>query len=352
MNRSTRRSAAAAVLTALSLSVCAVARCETVVLAGYPGIFQENFVKAVVTPFMQTHPGITVEFHGMPNSAQILGTLRAQAGAAQIDVVIMDVSVAKAASAEGLLAAMDETVTQQLPDLYPQARVAGVNAAGLTFDNLVLLYNTDKVKPAPSSWNALWDARYAKQVSIPAVPDIQGTALTIIADKMAGGTDYVKSVDAGIARLGKLAPNVQTWDPRPDSYQPISGGTAAIGIGWNARAQVYADLSAGKLGVVLPQEGSVFQINVIGLVKDGPAGRSARKFIDYALGAQAQAAFATQMFYAPTNTKAAALIARSVMDRTAAAAMDRMIAVDWLEVARIRAAITEQWRRRVIPLSR
>jgi putative spermidine/putrescine transport system substrate-binding protein len=32
--------------------------------------------------------------------------------------------------------------------------------------------------------------------------------------------------------------------------------------------------------------------------------------------------------------------------------MDKMIGIDWIAVAGIRDAITEQWRRRVIPLSR
>lgn len=347
------KNATRAGLAALAMALASsVAMADTVVLTAYSGIFQENYVKAVVEPFMKANPDITVEFYGMPNSAQMLGTLRAQASAPQIDIAIMDVSVAKAATDEGIFAPMDDTVTKHIADLYPQAKVEGVNAVGVTFDNLVLLYNTDKVKQAPTSWNALWDEQYAKQVSIPAVPDIQGTTLTIITDKMAGGTNYIESVEAGITRLEALAPLVQTWEPRPDVYQPISSGTAAIGIGWNARAQVYADLSDGKLGVVLPQEGSGFQINVIGLIKGGPASDSAKKFIDYALSPEAQAAFTEQMFYAPTNSKAAALISEKAIERTAAGAMDKMIDINWLEVAKIREAITEQWRRRVIPLSR
>lgn len=347
------KNASRAGIGALAMALAtSVAMADTVVLTAYSGIFQDNYMKAVIQPFMRDNPDITVEFYGMPNSAQMLGTLRAQATAPQIDIAIMDVSVAKAATDEGIFAPMDETITKHLADLYPQARYEGVNAAGVTFDNLVLLYNTDKVQQAPTSWNALWDAQYAKHVSIPAVPDIQGTTLTIITDKMAGGTNYIESVEAGIKRLEELAPLVQTWEPRPDVYQPISSGTAAIGIGWNARAQVYSDLSEGKLGVTLPQEGSGFQINVIGLVKDGPASESAKKFIDYALSPEAQAAFAEQMFYAPTNSKAAALISETALERTAAGAMDQMIDINWLEVAKIRDAITEQWRRRVIPLSR
>ncbi|MEA5160578.1 ABC transporter substrate-binding protein [Cereibacter johrii] len=345
-NRSLAASAAVLALTAGAVQA------ETVVLSAYSGIFEENYRAAVVEPFMEAHPDIDVEFYGMPNSAQMLGTLRAQKSAPQIDVMILDVSVAKAATDEGLFAPLDESVTAHVADLYPQARVEGVNAVGVTFDNLVMLYNTDKVTEAPTSWEALWDPQWKGQVSIPAVPDIQGTTLTIIANRLAGGEGYMDGMEPGIAKLMELAPNVQTWEPRPDVYQPISSGTAAIGIGWNARAQVYADKSDGKLGVVLPEEGSGFQINVIGLVQDAPAGDAARTFLDYALSPEVQARFTETMFYAPTNQKAAALVSEAALERTAAGSMDEMIPINWLEVATIRDAVTEQWRRRIIPLSR
>ena len=100
------------------------------------------------------------------------------------------------------------------------------------------------------------------------MPDIQGPSLAIIIDKLAGGNDYLKSVEAGIAALGEIAPNVQTWDPKPEVYITIVYGQATLGVGWNARAQVNSDTSNGKLGAVPPQEGSVFQINTINLVEE------------------------------------------------------------------------------------
>ena len=242
-----------------ALAISSPAFAETVTLAAYSGIFQDHYTKAVVEPFMKANPNIKVEFYGMPNSAQMLGTLRAQKAAPQIDVVIMDVSVSKAGTDEGLFDRIDESVSKNVADLYPAARVEGVGGVAVTFDNLVLLYNKEQVKTAPTSWNALWDKQYAGKVTIPAVPDIQGTTFTVIVNKMAGGDDYKKSVEAGIKKIGELAPNVQTWDPKPDVYTPIANGQAALGIGWNARAQVYAETSGGKLGVVLPQEGSGFQ---------------------------------------------------------------------------------------------
>lgn len=323
---------------------------ETVTLAAYSGIFQDHYVKAVVEPFMKAHPDIKVEFYGMTNSAQMLGTLRAQKASPQIDAVIMDISVAKAGTDEGLFSAIDESVSRHVSDLYPAARAEGVAGVGVTFDNLVLLYNKDQVKQAPTSWNDLWSEAYAGKVAIPAVPDIQGTTFTIIVDKMSGGSDYRKNVDAGIERIGELAPSVQTWDPKPDVYMPVASGQVAVGIGWNARAQVYSDSSGDRLGVVLPQEGSGFQINAINLVKGGPAAEAAKTFVDYALSPEAQAAFSAEMFYAPTNSKT--VVPDAALSRTAANAMDRMVAIDWLEVAKVRDTITEQWRRRVIPLSR
>lgn len=330
-------------VSALAFAASTPAFAETVTLAAYSGIFQDHYMKAVVEPFMKANPGIKVEFYGMPNSAQMLGTLRAQKTAPQIDVVIMDVSVAKAGTDEGLFDKVDESVSKNVADLYPAAHAQGVNGVGVTFDNLVLLYNKDQVTTEPTSWNILWDKQYAGKVAIPAVPDIQGTTLTIIANKMAGGGDYKKSVEAGIKKLGDLAPNVQTWDPKPDVYAPIANGQAALGIGWNARAQVYAK-STGKLGVVMPQEGSGFQINTINLVKSSPSNKAAKTFIDYALSPEAQAAFNEEMFYGPTNSKAK--IAKT------SRSMDKMIDIDWIAVAGIRDGITEQWRRRIIPLSR
>src|SRR5918997_1470060 len=168
-------------VSAMAVAVSSPALAETVTLAAYSGIFQDHYTKAVVEPFMKANPNIKVEFYGMPNSAQMLGTLRAQKAAPQIDVMIMDVSVSKAATDEGLFDKIDEGVSKNVADLYPTARIEGVGGVAVTFDNLVLLYNKDQVKTEPTSWKALWDKQYAGKVTIPAVPDIQGTTLTIIA---------------------------------------------------------------------------------------------------------------------------------------------------------------------------
>lgn len=348
MNLSTKLTIAALLASGVSTQV--LAQQQTVTVMAYAGLFQERYTKAVVEPFMKANPGIKVEYFPMPNSAQMLGTLRAQKAAPQADVVIMDVSVSKAATDEKLFNKIDEKVSKNVADLYPNARIPDVDGVAVTFDNLVMLYNGDTVKDVPKSWMDLAKPEYKGKVAIPGMPDIQGLSLVLIMDKARGGTNYLQNVDKGIAALGEIAPSVQTWEPKPEVYPVIISGQAVIGAGWNARAQVNADTSGGKLKTALPQEGSVFQINTINYVANGPGKDAGAKFIDYALSPEAQKAFTESMFYAPTNAKAQ--ISEAAIARTAVKSMDKVIPVDWIALAKVRDPIMEQWRRKVIPLSR
>ena len=94
----------------------------------------------------------------------------------------------------------------------------------------------------------------------------------------------------------------------------------------------------------------MFQINTINRVANGPGKNASAKFVDYALSAEAQKAFTEAMFYAPTNARAQ--ISEAAIARTAVRSMDKVIAVDWIALAKVREPIMEQWRRKVIPLSR
>ena len=157
-----------------------------------------------------------------------------------------------------------------MAELYPAARIPDVAGVAVTFDNLVLIYNTDAMKEAPKSWFDLADKKYAGKVAFNGMPDIQGLALVLILDKSRGGTDYLTNVDKGIAAVGEIAPNVLTWEPKPEVLSGDHRRPSILGAGWNARAQVNSDISGGKLKATLPAEGSVFQINTINLVANRP----------------------------------------------------------------------------------
>jgi putative spermidine/putrescine transport system substrate-binding protein len=318
----------------------------TVTVGAYSGIFEENYRPAVVEPFMKANPGIKVVYYPLGSSAQTLGVLRSQKAAPQLDVVLFDVSVAKGATDDGLLE--DTSDLPVMKELVPTAFTKGVAGAAGTFDNYVLLYSPEKVKPAPTSWKVLWDNKYKDQIALVAPPDIVGISLTLMANKTWGGGDYRKSVEVGIDKLAEMAPNVLSWNPAPDPYTFIIQGQAALGVGWNARGQLYAAKSEGKLGVAIPTEGSLFQINNMCLVKNSPNQAAGRSFISYALGAEAQKTFTERMFYAPVNKNAH--VSAEALAKTASTPerLASMLDVDWLEIAKIRGRIADQWRRKIL----
>ena len=339
-------------IAAIAVTMPAYAQIEAsgeVNLAGYAAIYQDNFTKAVIEPFMKKYPKIKVNYVPTQLSAERLGALRAQKDNPQLDLALMDVALSGVAIKEGLFAQLDPAAVPNLDDLYENARPHGKFGPALTFDHLVIIYGKNSLPVAPKSWKDLWNPANSGQVVLNAPPNIQGLAFTILVNHMQGG-NYKQSIDPAIQKLKELAPLVQTFAPRPDSYTVVLNGTAKIGTGWNAQSQMYANRSGGKLGVVLPEEGSVFQIDTLDLVKGAKNPKAAQVFINYALSPEAQESFASAMFYAPTNKKAK--VTSEVLARTAAGVGERakMIPVDWDYVASVREQWLERWRREVISI--
>lgn len=338
-------------LTALPLLAHGAEPAGEIVLMGYPGAFQDNYIKAVVEPFQQLHPNVKVSYAAAGNSAQMLGQLRAQRGSPQVDVAIMDFSLSRIGNAEGLFAGLDRAAVPNLADIYDEARMGGEPGRewgpGITFDNLVMLYGS--TRPAPPTGIAdLMDPANKRQVVLSPAPNVVGVSLQILVAKHLG-LDYRAPVDPVIAALTRIAPQVQTWQATPDNYTMIINGAAGLGVGWNARAQFYADRSGGKLRSKPFAEGSILDMDTVNLVTGARNPEAARAFIDYALGAEPQVRMAQAMYYGPTNRRA--VLAPELLARTSTApdTLARMIPVDWGYVASVQDAWSARWRREVIP---
>lgn len=319
----------------------------TISLMSYAGIFQDNYVKTVVEPFQQAFPGVKVNYVPGGSSAQMVGAIRAQKADPQVDVTIMDVTTSSIGNSEGLFSKLTPADVPSLTELLPEARAAGGEyGPAVTFDHLVLVYDT-QLKPPLEKLADLWRPDLKGQLAVSAPPNIQGLCLTAMVEKMMGG-DHTKSIDAAIKKLRELAASVNTFDPNPDGYSLILNGVVKVATGWNARSQLFADQTGGKIGALLPPEGSVFQINTISLTAGSKNAPAATAFVNYALSQTAQKAFTERMFYAPTNGKA--MIELKAIARTAAApeSRARMIGLDWNEVIKVRDQWNNRWRREVI----
>lgn len=351
INRRVVLQAGLATLAAPAIVRAQAARGSIAVMA-YAGIFQDNYTKAVVAPFQQAFPDVKVNYVTAGTSAQMLGSIRAQKQDPQVDVAIMDVTTASIANAEGLFAKLTPDKVPSLNELFPEARAAGGEfGPAVTFDHLVLVYDTQNLKPPITKLADLWRPDLQGLIAISAPPNIQGLALTAMVEKMEGG-DYRKSIDAAIQKLRTLAPSVKTFEPNPDGYSLILNGVVRVATGWNARSQLYGDQTKGRIGTLLPPEGSVFQINTINVTSGSKNRDAALAFANYALSQTAQKTFTERMFYGPTNAKA--VIDPAAIARTAAApeSRSRMINVDWNEVVKVRDQWNNRWRREIIAAAR
>lgn len=316
-----------------------------ITLGAYTGVFQDEYTKAVIEPFMAAHPGVKVNYFSDRASSGLLGQARAQAGDPQMDVVLMDVSTALIANREGLFAPITVEDVPNLVDLVPQATVQEGYGPAVTFDHEVLIYNTDAIAVAPTSLEVLWDPQYKGKIAATSMPSILGTGLMVMTSAMLG-EDYTQSVDKSVEKLAELAPSIQTFDPKPDSYTLVINGTVDLATGWNARAQYYADQSGGKQAVVTPSEGTILQINTLNLVEGSKNPDLAKAFMNYALSPEAQAAFTEAMYYSPTNSKAQP--SPEAEARTVFGQLDSTLPLDWSWVATQNDRWNAMWKRRII----
>lgn len=315
-------------------------------LIAYSGVWQDQYNAAVVEPFKAKYPDIKINYVSKRSSAEMLSALQGQKAKPSTDVAIMDNSVSTSGNKQGLFDKIDAAAIPNLANVPDKFQNKDGYGPVVMLDAVGLVYDTATFPSAPESWNVLWDPAYAGKINVNAPPSLLGLSLTAITSKMEG-EDYTKSIDKAVARLQEMAPGVQTFAPNPDEYQSVITGQTVLGLGQNARGQFYSDQSNGKMGVTFPKEGTVYQINTVNLIKDAPHAAAAKTFIDYALSAEAQTAFAEKLFYAPSVTNAE--LPAAVKDRVVPTDGSlNIVPLDVDFLASARDTWTDTWKRQII----
>jgi putative spermidine/putrescine transport system substrate-binding protein len=315
---------------------------------GYSGMFQELYEPNILEPFVaQSRGDISVFYNAVPSSTQALATLRRQRELPEIDVVLLDVASARAATDEGLLEPIAPGSMPVLTELAPSATFPGIAGRGLFTEPLVLLFDAARVPPPPS-WKSLWSGADERAIAIPAPPESAGIAFTLIAGRLFGGGNEQRVALSGITAISELARMVVTWDPRPDVYHAVGDGNAKFGVGWNMQAQVFSDRMGRRLGVVFPEEGTISRASTVSVVKGSRQPEAARALVAHMLGVEAQKTMVERMYLGPVNAKARYSEAALLRTANTQERVARAMAVDWLVVNAIREAIIQVWRE-VIP---
>ena len=318
---------------------------RTLTFAVPSGVFQELHEPILIEAFQRAYPDIGIFYYAVPSSTQALALLRRQREAQAVDVALLDVVAARLATEEGLVESLTLAGLPVLSELAPGAVFPGVGGPALYTEPLVMLFDPARVRPGPLTWKRWWNGRGPASIALPAPPDEIGLAFAVVAGRLFGGGSYGKLVADGMVAIEQLAPKVVSWDPSPDVYRYVSDGKAAFGAGWNLAAQYHANRLPGRLGVAFPEDGTLSRVTTVNLVRGTRQPESARQFIAWLLGAEAQKLMVERMFLGPVNMRARYLEAALLRTANTPARAAGPMPVDWVSVGALREDIAKRWSR-------
>lgn len=260
----------------------------------------------------------------VPDYFESAETLRArlEGGKSGFDVVFPSDEVMRAFIAKGLLDKLD-------PAKLPNLKNIAAKFRGLDYDpkneysvpymwgTTGLAYNKSKVTPAPDSWAALWDPRYAGNVTL--LDDAREAFTAAIWAE--GGSPFSPTGDAIEKAKKKLAAaRVKAFDGQPKDRLIRGDVWIAQCYSGDALQAAAADEKqrSGDIGYVIPKEGGTLWVDNICIPKNAPNRDLAHRFIDYLLRAEVSAAISNEVSYANPNEAAQKLIHKEILENRAA----------------------------------
>lgn len=219
---------------------------------------------------------------------------------AQVDVVTTDLTNSIMGENEGLWLKLDESKVTNMKNLYDNAKYSPFTV----FTNVgdyAMVYNSNHVKKAPESWDALWDPAYKNRVAIYYFGSTGCTSLMILqAVKNGGGID---NIDPGMKRMVELSKSGNLIGMIEAETQLVSLfelQEAWIGMLGTGRIKDLWDKGADFIKIVRPKEGTFPMISTMNVVKTTKNPDLSMKFVNHVLGPVTQKAFAERNLYAPS----------------------------------------------------
>jgi putative spermidine/putrescine transport system substrate-binding protein len=270
-----------------------------VVVFTFGGTWLDYMKKDIIEPF-QKETGIQVEARVFQNTMEGLAQLKAQKNNLDVDVWATSPIPALLAAKEGLsepLSAADLPNSKYLPaSLLKPEYVAWYKF----FFGLV--YNKAEVPGGLHSWKDLWSPALKGKLGIPTAAYGQGKFVVLL-NWLAGGTE--ENADPGFALAKTLTPSVAAYF-HSDTEESKFLESGEVPVASFMMVGDYLPLAeSGKYEFVAPEPYVPTTVDCFALLK-GKNRDNGLKFINYALGKEAQEAFAADGAVLPINSQAAA----------------------------------------------
>jgi putative spermidine/putrescine transport system substrate-binding protein len=322
-----------------SIGSARAAQTELTVI-GYGGSFQQGWEKAVIEPFEKANPDIKINVV-TAGTVQGVSMMRTQRNDVKIDVMMLDEQGAAQTAAEGLYEPLTAADVPNLAKLYPTFRLPNDVYARFMYTVQVIVYNKNEVKEAPTGFSDLWNPKYVNKTAVAEITTTPGIFL-LMALMDSAGQGGKPSLDGGFELLRKIKPNIVTiWSQMAQLEQLMLRGDVWISTWPSNRAQAAVD-SGAPLGWIVP-EGAYINASTIGIAKGSKNVKAAQKYIDFVLGAEAQAANAGFSYLNPVNSEVK--LSAEVAKKLPSQSVDQLKAPDWNDVLRNLPRWSDRWNR-------
>ena len=273
---------------------------ETLVVQAWGGTYEET-MRNYAIPMFEEMTGASVE---VVSGGAPLSQLATEGDTASIDVMHVDCTEVVQGTNMGVLETLDLSKLKNAADLYDEAFMYD-NAIVTNWGTYGIIYRSDLVATAPTSWLDLWDEAYADgKVGVvdysmggglefaEAISRIQGT---VISD--------VDNWDSLFAKMSSLKPSIGVYaSQHSDIESAITTGDIVISVETNGRA-IGLMKEGYDVAFCQPEEGAIAMTSLAAISSGSTHKDLAYIFLDCLLSPEVQKAYAENNYYAPSNAK-------------------------------------------------
>jgi len=316
----------------------AVAQPTTLVVTGYGGRWSEVMKKALVEPFEKKH-NVKVEIVTGITTEWVAKLLAAGPDNPPFDVVFGNEPAFPIPRERGFFDKRNETLAPNIKNLYPKALIGDTSLA-MFWGRIGLAYRTDSGIKKPTSWKDFWDEAYVGKRATYVIGNTLGINFLFMISKIFGKDFF--DIDAGIAAIKRSQPKLVDFSGTIEKQ--LEQKEVVIAVLHDAGSH---DLQKRGIPVdwAAPSEGQPILDQVVQVTRGSKQKDLAWKLIDAYLSPEVQLAFATELFWSPTNktVKVPADVAKKLINGPAD--VDKLVLFDWAYVAKQRPQWTEKWNR-------
>jgi putative spermidine/putrescine transport system substrate-binding protein len=309
---------------------------NTLVVTGYGGRWSEVMKKALVEPFEKKH-NVKVEVVTGISTEWVAKLMAAGPDNPPFDVLFGNEPAFPIPRERGFFDKRNDTLAPNIKNLYPKALIGDTSLA-MFWGRIGLAYRTDMGLKRPTSWKDFWDEAYVGKRATYVIGNTLGINFLFMVSKIFG-KDYF-DIDAGVAAIKRAQPKLVDFTGTVEKQLEQKEVVMAV----LHDASTY-DLQKRGIPVdwAAPSEGLPILDQIVQVTKGSKNKELAWKFIDAYISPEVQLAFATELFWSPTNktVKVPADVAKKII--SGPADVDKLVLFDWAQVAKQRPQWTEKW---------